>query len=166
MNRRTVVDQASDEAARYLRLLTRDDAPAAHDELQERAASRALITNSLVHADAIETLRLGLARLAGQDPTSTVPPIAVSTLRGELADNGEWKKNPARPAIIIGTIDMVGSKLLFSGYGDGRYGRAHHAGLIGQDTLIIHDEAHLSPAFDELLKSVAAVQRSDGEFRP
>ncbi|HXG63032.1 MAG TPA: type I-U CRISPR-associated helicase/endonuclease Cas3 [Planctomycetota bacterium] len=84
--------------------------------------------------------------------------IGVSTLRGELADNQEWKADPARPAIIVGTIDMVGSKLLFSGYGDGRYLRAHHAGLIGQDALIVHDEAHLTPAFGNLLHSLAAEQ--------
>jgi len=92
--------------------------------------------------------------------------LAVSTLRGELADNNEWKADPARPAIIIGTIDMIGSKLLFSGYGDGRYWRAQHAGLVGQDSLIVHDEAHLEPAFSDLLHELAAVQRQDEEPRP
>ena len=86
-------------------------------------------------------------------------PLAISTLRGELADNEEWKADPARAGIVIGTIDMIGSKLLFSGYGDGPYNRAHHAGLIGQDTLIVHDEAHLTPVFSDLLRAVAEVQR-------
>jgi CRISPR-associated endonuclease/helicase Cas3 len=90
-------------------------------------------------------------------------PLAISTLRGELADNEEWKADPARPAIVVGTIDMIGSKLLFSGYGDGRYGRAHHAGLIGYDTLIVHDEAHLTPAFSDLLRAVAQEQAAEGK---
>lgn len=85
------------------------------------------------------------------------PPMAVSTLRGEFADNREWSMNPARAAIIVGTVDMVGSRLLFSGYGDGRARRAHHAGLLGQDALIVNDEAHLSPAFAELLEQIPQV---------
>ena len=93
-------------------------------------------------------------------------PLAVSTLRGELADNEEWKSDPARPAIIVGTIDMIGSKLLFGGYGDGRYHRPHHAGLIGQDALIVHDEAHLTRAFSKLLGSIIEAQRLTHEARP
>ena len=93
-------------------------------------------------------------------------PLALSTLRGELADDGEWRKDPSVPAIIIGTIDMVGSKLLFNGYGDGRYGRAHHAGLVGQDTLWVHDEAHLTPAFSYLLQQVQQSQQECHEMRP
>ena len=93
-------------------------------------------------------------------------PLEVSTLRGELADNGEWKKDPSVPSIIIGTIDMVGSKLLFNGYGDGRYGRVHHAGLVGQDTLWVHDEAHITPAFSALLHCIANEQKECHEMRP
>lgn len=93
-------------------------------------------------------------------------PLEVSTLRGELADNGEWRKDPSKPAIIVGTIDMVGSKLLFNGYGDGRYGRVHHAGLVGQDTLWVHDEAHITPAFSDLLHCIANEQKECHEMRP
>ncbi len=92
--------------------------------------------------------------------------LAVSTLRGELADNEEWKADPSRPAIIIGTVDMIGSKLLFRGYGDSYRVRAHHAGLLGQDALIIHDEAHLTPAFGELLLNIRQEQRKCGDLRP
>jgi len=34
--------------------------------------------------------------------------VAVSTLRGELADNGEWKADPSKPAIIVGTVGYGG----------------------------------------------------------
>jgi CRISPR-associated endonuclease/helicase Cas3 len=77
--------------------------------------------------------------------------LAVSTLRGERADNRAWSVDPSRPAIIVGTVDMVGSRLLFSGYGDSRRRRTIHAGLLGQDTLIVNDEAHLTVAFADLL---------------
>jgi CRISPR-associated endonuclease/helicase Cas3 len=144
VNRRTVVDQATEDAARILRILEQPSRAVDH----ERTACR---------------IRDALAQLSGD---SASIPLAISALRGELADNSAWKKSPARPAIIIGTIDMIGSKLLFAGYGDGRYGRAHHAGLIGQDTLIVHDEAHLTPAFDALLGSVEREQRRTNEARP
>lgn len=105
------------------------------------------------------------SRLRALAVVTDAEPFAISTLRGEFADNEEWKADPARPAIIIGTIDMIGSKLLFSGYGDRRYGRAHHAGLIGQDALIVHDEAHLTPAFSKLLCTIVDEQMRSEESR-
>ena len=71
--------------------------------------------------------------------------LGISTLRGELADNEEWSKLPFRPGVIVGTVDIIGSRLMFSGYGDGAYDRPRHAGLLGNDTLIIFDECHLVP---------------------
>jgi len=47
--------------------------------------------------------------------------LSVSTLRGALADNGNWRLAPHRPAIIIGTVDMIGSRLLFNAYRAGRW---------------------------------------------
>jgi CRISPR-associated endonuclease/helicase Cas3 len=173
VNRRTVVDQATESAKRLLAAIymsamydrlpwaTADGMKALGLELPPRLSDE--------RSEVLRHLRKNLASLSvggGDVAKEHSAPLAVSTLRGELADNGEWKKNPARPAIIIGTIDMIGSKLLFSGYGDGRYGRAHHAGLIGQDALIVHDESHLSPAFDALLRSVAAEQARSRESRP
>ncbi len=81
--------------------------------------------------------------------------LPVSTLRGQYVDNREWLDDPAAPAIIVGTIDMIGSRLLFQGYGVSRKMRAYHAGLLGADSLIILDEAHLVPAFEALLRDIA-----------
>lgn len=101
--------------------------------------------------------------LRGMSAVSDDTPLAISTLRGELADNEEWKTDPARPAIVIGTADTIGSKLLFSGYGDGRYNRPHHAALLGQDALLIHDAAPPMPAFSRLLHRIARIQEQEGE---
>ncbi len=87
----------------------------------------------------------------------------ISTLRGQFADNREWLDDPARPAIIVGTVDMVGSRLLFEGYGVSRKMRPYHAGLLGVDTLIVLDEAHLVPPFERLLE---AIERSDQQLGP
>lgn len=96
------------------------------------------------------------AILAGLCLGSCEVPLAISTLRGEFADNREWVEDPSRPAIVIGTVDMIGSRLLFSGYGDSFKTRPHHAGLLGHDTLIVNDEAHLTPAFASLLQQIAS----------
>ncbi|MGH8294542.1 MAG: DEAD/DEAH box helicase family protein, partial [Steroidobacteraceae bacterium] len=44
-------------------------------------------------------------------------PLPISTLRGQYVDNREWLEDPSSLAIVVGTVDMVGSRLLFSGYG-------------------------------------------------
>jgi len=85
--------------------------------------------------------------LAGSD-------LPISTLRGRHIDNRQWLSNPTVPAIIIGTIDMIGSRLLFEGYGVSRGMRPFHAGLLGVDTLFVLDEAHLCPPFEALLESI------------
>ena len=145
VNRRTVVDQATATVERIRDRLRNPDNP-----------------DWVEHAEVLKAIKSALGALSSGD--SDV--LAVSTLRGELADNEEWKTDPARAAIIVGTIDMIGSKLLFSGYRDGRYKRPQHAGLIGQDSLIVHDEAHLTPALSELLRSVSDIQTNDREPRP
>lgn len=88
--------------------------------------------------------------------------LAISTLRGQFADNREWSADPSRTAVICGTVDMIGSRLLFNGYGVGFKGKPLHAGFLGQDSLIVHDEAHLEPAFQDLL---VAIQKEQCEGR-
>lgn len=87
--------------------------------------------------------------------------LPISTLRGQYADNRAWLEDPASAAIIVGTVDMVGSRLLFEGYGVSRKMRPYHAGLLGADSLIVLDEAHLVPPFERLLE---AIEGSD-EYR-
>jgi CRISPR-associated endonuclease/helicase Cas3 len=85
--------------------------------------------------------------------------LAISTLRGQFADNREWSADPSRAAVICGTVDMIGSRLLFSGYGVGFKSKPLHAGFLGQDSLIVHDEAHLEPSFQDLLIAIQKEQR-------
>ena len=134
VNRRTVVDQSTEETQRLRNRLVGANGPPT--EIQVRIADN-------------------LARLSS-DPSSG--PLAISTLRGQFADNREWNSDPARPAVICGTVDMIGSRLLFSGYGVGFKGRPLHAGFLGQDVLLVHDEAHLEPAFQKLLLAIECEQ--------
>ena len=90
--------------------------------------------------------------------------LPISTLRGGFADNRKWLEDPSKPAIIVGTIDMVGSRLLFEGYGVSRRMRPYHAGLLGVDTLFVLDEAHLCPPFEALLRQIEECR--DSKFGP
>lgn len=88
--------------------------------------------------------------------------LPVSTLRGRHVDNRDWLANPAARAIIVGTVDMIGSRLLFSGYGVSPKSRSYQAGLLGADTLVLLDEAHLCAPFQGLLDTIAR----DGSLQP
>jgi CRISPR-associated endonuclease/helicase Cas3 len=90
--------------------------------------------------------------------------LALSTLRGQFADNRAWSADPSKAAVICGTVDMIGSRLLFSGYGVGFKTKPLHAGFLGQDTLLVHDEAHLEPAFQTLIETVRAEQLRRGDL--
>lgn len=100
---------------------------------------------------AIEQVRRGLA--LGDRP------LAISTLRGKYVDNREWLEDPVAPAIIVGTVDMIGSRLLFEGYGVSRRMRPYAAGFMGCDALVMLDEAHLSRPFERLLRTIETGQR-------
>ena len=103
----------------------------------------------------------GLAERLGLEAGERLP---ISTLRGGFADNRDWLDDPSKPAIVVGTIDMVGSRLLFEGYGVSRGMRPYHAGLLGVDALVLLDEAHLCPPFEALLRQVES--RGDGKLGP
>ena len=102
-----------------------------------------------------------LAEKLGLDARAGLP---ISTLRGGFADNRDWLEDPSKPAIVVGTIDMIGSRLLFEGYGVSRGMRPYHAGLLGVDTLVLLDEAHLCPPFEALLRQVES--RGNGKLGP
>jgi CRISPR-associated endonuclease/helicase Cas3 len=115
----------------------------------------------------VEKYRKAIDALDAQHPLKQrIGSLALSTLRGQFADNREWSADPSRPAVICGTVDMIGSRLLFSGYGVGFKTKPLHAGFLGQDALLVHDEAHLEPAFQKLLIGVVQEQRRCKDFAP
>jgi CRISPR-associated endonuclease/helicase Cas3 len=132
VDRRVVVDQATKEV----------------EQMQMRLQS----------ADENETLAVLRPLVATLMQAATVPVasgVTVSTLRGKFEDNHAWHLDPSRPAIVVGTVDMIGSRMLFAGYGGvGRNWRSLQAGLILQDAWVVLDEAHLVPPFESLLSGL------------
>ena len=72
-----------------------------------------------------EAVRVWIERIAelpqlarALDERSAFPsalPVQLGVLRGGQADDGEWRVDPTRPAVVVGTVDMIGSRLMFSG---------------------------------------------------
>src|SRR5665213_2072337 len=137
VNRRVVVDQATNEA----------------EQIRRRVNDPGIVE--------LEPIRSALRKLSGETSGEI---LGISTLRGQFEDNAEWRGDPSRPAVIVGTVDMIGSRLLFSGYGIGFKAKPLHAGFLGQDVLLVHDEAHLEPAFQELLVTIREEQKRCREF--
>jgi CRISPR-associated endonuclease/helicase Cas3 len=86
-----------------------------------------------------QTEQVALA-LAARMPLSNRPNVHVA-MGGE--DSGEWFLYPERPAILIGTQDMLLSRALNRGYGSGRARWPVEFGLLNQDALWVMDEVQL-----------------------
>jgi len=90
----------------------------------------------------------GLGQLSPDDL-----PLTVARMRGGISWDWRWLDRPDRAAIVVGTVDQLGSRLFFRGYGVGPHLRSIDAALVGADSLTIVDEAHLSQPFVETLNS-------------
>lgn len=102
----------------------------------------------------VDTIRKGLGI------ATTSPVLTLGRMRGGL-DNSESNRwcvggsyLPNMPAIVTCSIDQLGSRLLFRGYGVSSKGRSIHAALVGIDSFIVLDEAHLAQPLFETLKRI------------
>ena len=93
----------------------------------------------------------GRLRSLAADPNSG--PLDVIRLRGGIASGRP--SDPSQPTILLCTLPMYGSRLLFRGYGSSRKMRAVDAAMAGTDSLVLLDEAHLAPHLRTLLPALA-----------
>ena len=131
---------------------------------------RLLVDGATEHAEAIsEALRDPLgqnrpgssadivavvaARLRSLSADVAGTPLEVIRLRGGIASGRP--ADPAKPAVLLSTLPMYGSRLLFRGYGSSRSMRPVDAALAGADSLVILDEAHLAPHLRDLMPALA-----------
>ena len=146
VNRRLLVDSTAGHAEAIAGALTDPDAAGLTDGAREVVASVAHRLRSLA-----------------ADPAAV--PLEVIRLRGGIASR--TPTDPSRPAVLLCTLPMYGSRLLFRGYGLRL--RAVDAAMAGTDSLVLLDEAHLAPHLRALLPALAectpGVQAILGESR-
>lgn len=128
VDRRIVVDQAF-ERAEALAMRLEDPADPALRAIKER-----------------------LLRIRGV--SSNRRPLAVARLRGGVLRDDQWARIPSQPAVITSTVDQLGSRLLFRGYGHSALAAPIYAGLAGNDSLVLLDEAHCAVPFLQTLRAV------------
>jgi len=87
-----------------------------------------------------------------------VPLLQVAILRGATARDDAWARYPHVPVIGAGTVDQVGSRLLFRGLGLSDGARPIHAGLVGCDTLLLLDDLHRVQPFASLLRQIQRIR--------
>lgn len=89
----------------------------------------------------------------------SVPHLQLAELRGGQSIDVDGIVDPRWPAVIVTTVDQLGSRLLWRPYGGiSRYAAPIHAGLVGNDALIVLDEAHLSEPMRKTLDSVRSLR--------
>lgn len=92
---------------------------------------------------------------------SNKPPLVVQRLRGGAPLEHDWARTPTQPTILCSTVDQVGSRLLFRGYGVSDRMKPIHAGLLGTGSLVLLDEAHLAEPFRQTLHTVCTLGQAD-----
>ena len=100
-------------------------------------------------ADVITAIADRLRSLAA-DPAAA--PLDVIRLRGGVPSRSPV--DPSRPTVVLSTLPMYGSRLLFRGYGCSRSMRPIEAAMAGTDSLVIVDEAHLAHHLMALLPAL------------
>lgn len=78
--------------------------------------------------------------------------MQVVRLRGGVHGDDDWVLYPDRLSVVLSTVDQIGSRLLFRGYGVSARRWPMHAAFFASDTLIVIDEAHLSAPFLQTLR--------------
>ncbi len=144
IDRRIVVDEADSKANRLA------------TNLQRALEDREFAKSNEILVKVAENL-LTLAKSDGR--SCDVRPLEVHTLRGGFYRTNEWASSLVQPTIVTSTVDQIGSRLLFRGYGISPRARPLQAALIGSDSLLILDEAHTAAAMASTVETIVQYQK-------
>lgn len=100
----------------------------------------------------------GLRVLSG----GAAAPLAPVRMRGGITWESRWLARPDQAAVVTGTVDQLGSRLLFRGYGASPSMMPLDAALVGLDTWVVVDEAHISEPLVETVHRVRSLQAQPG----
>lgn len=136
VNRRVIVDEAHTRA-RYI-------AEKIYGVEQGKVAGNPIL----------DQVAKSLRKVAGTTADEETPPLDVLELRGGIYRDNRWARSITQPTIVCTTLDQLGSRLLFRGYGVSSGAAPIQAALIAYDSLILLDEAHISEPFRQTLEYV------------
>ena len=136
VDRRVIVDQAYERA----RLLA-DCLEKARDGVLKRVADN---LRQIAHGET--------------DGFAGELPLTAYVLRGGMYRSEAWMSSPLQPMVVASTVDQIGSRLLFRGYGRGPSTWPIAAGLVANDSLVLLDEAHCAQPFLQTLQAVRRYQ--------
>lgn len=144
VNRRLLVDTTADHAEHLAKLLSKPER--VNDPAQRSVLGS--VAGRLRHVTAD-----GMGE-----------PLQVQRLRGSVALGRP--RDPSQPAIVLSTVPMFGSRLLFRGYGSSRSMRPIDAALAGTDSLVLVDEAHLASHLMNLVPALCECAPADSLVLP
>lgn len=142
VNRRVIVDEA-------------------HERARDMACQLWVAEQNAANGRVLCEVAKALRKVAGTTPDKDTPPLDVAMLRGGIVRDNRWTRSITQPTIITSTVDQVGSRLLFRGYGVTPEAAPLHSALIAHDSMIMLDEAHISQPF---VQTLDAVRRYCGEL--
>jgi CRISPR-associated endonuclease/helicase Cas3 len=131
VNRRVIVDEAHQRAVKIA------------EKLLEAEGSNSVLGRVAASLRKLSTLK-----------RESAPPLDVLELRGGIYRDNRWARSATQPTIVCTTIDQLGSRLLFRGYGVSANAAPIQAALIAYDSLVLLDEAHISRPFLQTLDYV------------
>jgi CRISPR-associated endonuclease/helicase Cas3 len=135
VNRRVIVDEAARRGEKIARAIW---------QAEREADARKPILRRMAHA----------LRCISSHADQQRPPLDVLELRGGIYSDNRWARSATQPMIVCTTIDQLGSRLLFRGYGVSPNAAPVQAALIAYDSLVLLDEAHISRPFLQTLDFV------------
>lgn len=123
------------------------------DQAYERAK---FIREKLLSPDtpSLRAVAENLRELARGPHDEDPAPLECFQLRGGVYRDDGWARSPLQPMVVCSTVDQLGSRILFRGYGRSPKVWPVYAGLAANDSLVLLDEAHCSVPFAETIDAV------------
>jgi len=131
--------------------------------VDQAAARGRKLLNALTSSTDTSVIKVREALATLSEKEEEREPLGVFTLRGGIPKDDGWARTPDQPLVIASTVDQLGSRLLIQGYGISQGMRPVHAGLTGNDMLILLDEVHLSQPFKQTLERLGCLRKHFGQ---
>ena len=126
--------------------------------LRSKSLAQKLLKAEAEDGGILHEVACALRSLNEESAPENAPPLAIAQLRGGVYRDATWARSITQPIVICTTVDQLGSRMLFRGFGVSDGALPIHAALCMHDATILLDEAHVSKAFCETLSLLCRYQ--------